>query len=298
MRLKTNTTKRWATGSYRTIHDLPVELLDATVGLLVDNPPTIAACSLVCRSWRNVARVYLFSTIQVSQNDSFADLPQRFLDNPGVAGYVKTLRLTCNPSTLIWDADVPRNYPVVDLEFLTALLPLLPRLQELSVKSHLFQLPPPNDSQVMALTPVRLRSLVLHPEHCTIPALFTALSILRADTVDIGYCKYALDEEDPQTIELPRPLAIRALSFGGGHGENDIRKLSSTEFCGWMSTLLCTALQRGTLETLTMPPTDIGRTGAFLRDCGRNLTRLDLNIEVGPDIPPLEEHPGTWLRCI
>ena len=281
MRVKPKTTKHWNANAFRTIHDIPTELLDLTLEWLIGDVPALTACTLVCRLWRDVAQPHLLSRLRISQNDSFTNLPERIAQTPGVADCVRTLMLRYNHGTLVYDGwGRSANYPRVDLDFFNIVLPSFRRLQALSLDQFLVDLPPPNDPLITALTPIRLQRLILRPHMCPVLDIITLLSRFVVDRVDIGSCMYTSAPFDPKT--LPRRLHIKHFSLSHSNVPNSILL---DAFGG--------SLDPRTLRSVVMPKTEFGPAGAFIRDCGRNLTQLDLDLRLGPYLEPSHVDSGS-----
>ncbi|KAH9940474.1 uncharacterized protein BXZ73DRAFT_98903 [Epithele typhae] len=172
---------------------LPVELLDAVLALFAPSTPadraTLAACTLVSRTWRAFARPRLHARARIARPADFADVPRRLRADPQLAGMVRSLELApardASAPLLgfggMWalPAPVPEGrgrgtrmgaYEVVeqayfarrmgacgsprlDLATLAEIVACLPRLQELSLVGLAMVGPPPSRSPSPAPSP-------------------------------------------------------------------------------------------------------------------------------------------------
>ncbi|KAI0345311.1 hypothetical protein BDW22DRAFT_1390817 [Trametopsis cervina] len=73
---------------------LPPELFDETLDHLWDDPQTLQACSLTCRSWVPTARLHLFRTIRLSSLSSCTQFAEIIDAAPTVAWCVRKLTIS------------------------------------------------------------------------------------------------------------------------------------------------------------------------------------------------------------
>ncbi len=105
---------------------LPQELIDIVVQFLHDDGPTLCACSLVCRSWKNPAHRLLFRYLRciVGARDGLArceELPNFLKSSPTICKYVQVL---------IIDGAFFRPHVKLDSALLAHMLSALPSLKE------------------------------------------------------------------------------------------------------------------------------------------------------------------------
>lgn len=77
---------------------LPPELFDETLDHLWDDPKTLQACNMTCRSWVPTARLHLFRSIRLSSPSSCSDLSSILGAAPSIAWCVRKLTISAQYS--------------------------------------------------------------------------------------------------------------------------------------------------------------------------------------------------------
>ncbi|KAI0093886.1 hypothetical protein BDY19DRAFT_881973 [Irpex rosettiformis] len=75
---------------------LPPELFDETLDHLWDDPKTLQACCLTCRSWVPTARLHLFRTIRLSSSLSCTNFTSLLDSAPSIAWCVQKLTISAS----------------------------------------------------------------------------------------------------------------------------------------------------------------------------------------------------------
>jgi hypothetical protein len=96
---------------------LPVELYEPILEHLVDDKEALSHCSLVCRTWQNLAQRFLFRRMTIHCDDYYLNMLQELDDiSPQLMGHIHTLEFHYTPvHSLRHDI-----HPNTDLDCLTA----------------------------------------------------------------------------------------------------------------------------------------------------------------------------------
>ena len=259
------------------ISHLPEELLDQVIGSLCKNSRrTISACTLVSRRWLRIARPHLFATVirPPSRAYSFSDFFDFLVFHPHIARLIENIDLSGTTRSAD-DPDFFLKIPYLDLQSFAALLPQLPRLQQLQVDCLRLKL---LSSVYFRSPPVPLRHLTIGPslvgsrDGSGLLCLSSFLRIFSLDTLKILHIDWSagFPNEDyfgplaPHSVRLNR-LVIR-------------QERAIVEFHRYFSMVLSPgALQY--LETVCPDQHAVRSLHTFLDTAGTNVTHLKLNVQ-------------------
>ena len=302
--------------SFPALKELPVELLDLILTLIDrDDDVTLRACMLVSHTWHNFTRPHRFHTLHVCRNDTFRDLAARLIAEPDIGRMVRRLKLEGVPRYPVrrtrnsaYNGSRP-NFAVLSLRMLVSILPLLPRLQELSL-FRVALLPlcditdPPARRHLRSLTVMDCREdhNPVNPHLLKSCFLFTLLSFVSADTVALSptvlcHSTSCAHPRDP----FVQPVRIKDLSL-------DLKWIhhpwfyqnNATEGPGELHAALQRSLALNALEsfTITWPSATMDEClptlGAVINDASSSLIHFDPGFVLGPVIRLNEDNPGEF----
>ncbi|KAI1786720.1 hypothetical protein LXA43DRAFT_756296, partial [Ganoderma leucocontextum] len=268
---------------YRTLSDLPPELLHAIISCVKSNRKALRASSLVCRSVRAVAVEYFFPIgVAVTNVTSMDDLVS-FLQhaNPTLGNNIRWLRLSGKKG----DRELPLT--TVDAAVMARLLPLVPNLTSLHLTHFIYTLPlqplSPSVSHAQEDTPTgpfHLRSLTVgsglyatRHHKSSVSGLFRILSLFSVDTLDPWRCAGEFDTSAPlDPAALHRPLRIAKL--------DRIEEDWDSDCAVFLVKAFKEGIEPGVLESLGATCCSTAMVAAFgelLAHGGASLTRLDVS---------------------
>ena len=204
---------------YRTLCDLPVELLCIIISHVLSNRETVRTCTLVCHCLRAVSLEHLFGTRLAAWKTHSAEPVISFLNTyPRIGAKIDSLFLygygTRGQHTLP---------PFIDDTAVLKFTQLLPKLQYLRICSFQYAFNSQFSQQQAEHTqqhdpePFHLRQFTFGPGNYDLPrgtdvtALFRILSLFIIDTLDVHF---RLRTGDPVTFDrsaLHRSLKIKDL---------------------------------------------------------------------------------------
>lgn len=106
---------------------LPPELVDETIDHLWDDPVSLKACSLTCRSWVPSSRLHLFHTVRLRNATECTRFTSLVANTSSIARCVRRLTLSAEYRGV--DA---RGQPVEDDGWIDAAAELVPKLERVS----------------------------------------------------------------------------------------------------------------------------------------------------------------------
>ncbi|KAI0335795.1 hypothetical protein GY45DRAFT_1316521 [Cubamyces sp. BRFM 1775] len=278
-------------GRLRGLDSLPHELIKFVFAYTSYHKATIAACTLVSRSWRTLSIPHLFSSLTVVRRGSFADFDD-FLDkHPHIASCIRQLDLkhAVSPRVAVTHATLAR------------LLAKLPGLQVLRLR-RLWLLDPGFDSPTNSTTSrPSLKALTLNEcfssrnSLLSLGALHSILDTFPADSISLRYLTVTATPEStsgPDVQTQQNELNADTLTVQHVH----VRYL-------WSIHVLRRALasKRSHLRPVrarsadlhTQNPGSLHVLNEFLHCVGgEQLRQLDFPLIMGPQICPLENKPG------
>ena len=268
---------------YRTICDLPFELLDMVISHVKSDKWTVQTCTLVCHCLRAVSLEHYFRTcLRVSQIGSFDHLFSFLAAYPRICAKTLRLRITGETRKVKKNQFLPRT-PLDDTTVLR-LMRSLPNLEEFDfcnfVHDHPQEFTPqtaPTAGQA-ASGPFHLQRLVLGsgydvlPHKCSISGLFRILSLFVIDELHVDWVKYKLDASAPLNLAyLYRSLEVKGLHMAVGSA---VRNCTPTDV---LLRAFTESFETGTLRTLDVQYhtlQDVIAIGELLSHGGEGLTSL------------------------
>ncbi|RDB30053.1 hypothetical protein Hypma_013885 [Hypsizygus marmoreus] len=88
------------------IHSLPLELIDIIIDHAHDNPPLLAACSLVCKAWFPTSRYHLFENATLNADNAYPFIKLLNSDSPTVIPYIRRIEAKDNREGTPWLSDL------------------------------------------------------------------------------------------------------------------------------------------------------------------------------------------------
>ncbi|KAJ8482626.1 hypothetical protein ONZ51_g5245 [Trametes cubensis] len=195
------------------IDALPVELIDLVFQYASEHIDTTSACSLVSRTWREIALPHLFSWLTVERRDAFEDFRDFLERHPHITRCIRTLELA-----QISDSTSRGSLSAVGLDSLTELVAKLPALQVLFLRGVFFVDPQHPDASILTspgtshrqLKHLEIRDCFGHVKSdlplIDLPTLIGILQTLPADSVTLSYENIvAIPPSDPRMTRMLRP---------------------------------------------------------------------------------------------
>ncbi|KAI0325887.1 hypothetical protein GY45DRAFT_174954 [Cubamyces sp. BRFM 1775] len=140
---------------------LPLEVLDLIFKHASDDKPTILACSLASRHWRDMSLPHLFFSLKVERTFDYDDFSDFLAEHPNLANYVRRLVLGYLPkhfSGLLHTTIRPTLTPAK----LSKLAAKLPRLQALVLRGvWLAEAQEVDSTSLPSITPRGLKELII-----------------------------------------------------------------------------------------------------------------------------------------
>ena len=293
---------------YRTICDLPFELLDIIISYVKADKRAVWACTLVCHFIRAVSLEHYFGTrLGVEQISSFDHLFSFLAGNPRVCA--KTRRLRISGKTRKVKKDQFRLCTPLDDTVVLRLMQLLPNLENFdftdfifeSIQASVLQLVPRSERVIAG--PFHLRQLFFNsglytlPHECSTSVLFAILSLFTMDELLVGEMEYDFEASAPLDLAyLHHFLSVKKLHIDVGS------TAMSSATTGILLRGLAESVEPGTLCTLDVryhTVHDVDAIGKLLTRAGEGLTSLTLRPRVPYDASerrrwkdPLD---STWL---
>ncbi|KAH9935990.1 uncharacterized protein BXZ73DRAFT_100465 [Epithele typhae] len=198
------------------IQDLPQEQFDFILVLL--DPPDLLACSLVCRSWHEVASARVFSHVSFETAKRFCAFSTYLESYSSLRPHIRTLTLGTKPQI------GEKKTAVISVDAVARIVKLLPRLSEINAWVIEFQMgslesseeAPPDSQPVPEPKPLKLLRL----EKCSGPnqdgidglyPLLKLLSLFRVDTLLLDYAWRTSGSFYSPTSVPEKSLSIREL---------------------------------------------------------------------------------------
>ena len=297
------------TNKYRTICDLPVELLDMIISHVKWDRRTVWTCTLVCHCLRAVSLEHYFDVCLTALQLSSLDHLLSFLAaNPKICANILRLLISGERRKVQKDQFLPCT-PLDDTTVLR-LMRLLPHVKILNFRNFVHDHPqefapqPIPSAEQEASGPFHLHRLTLGsgsdvlPHKCSIPGLFRILSLFVIGELRIEWAKHKLEPSGPLNLAyLYRPLKVENLHIDLQSAGRD--RIPTHAYLKAFTE----SMQPGALRTLDIryhTARDVVAIGKLLARAGEGLTSLTLR----PDVPydaserkrwkdPLD---STWLR--
>lgn len=293
--------------SFSPAEELPVELLDLILTHVKTNDvATLQACALVSQTWSSFSRPHLFSDLHVVRRDEFYSLAEHLAACPEIAGVVCNLKLEGVPERQHGNSGLDR-LPLLKASLLfERILPLLPRLRELSlVRVSLPDLP---GTSPRSSLPFRLERLTI--EDCresegwlwtpfygmlSSRSATTFLHLVSANAVDLSGLRLCATRSYARNLtrDQPPPVPIRDLKlrWAQRHARDDdapTTLYSDLERTIALSTLRSLTLMSPSVASAACLPS----LGAIIRGAANSLVHLDLGLMLGPRLNPHEDGLG------
>ncbi|KAJ8482621.1 hypothetical protein ONZ51_g5242 [Trametes cubensis] len=288
---------------------LPVELTDLIFRNAIEDQTSISTCTLVSRSWRQVALPHLFSSLSITRQARFDALDGFLTSHPHIARCVRKLEVRHLPG----DVGAPTSgshTSAITYGCIASITTKLPELQELHLQGIWFA-----DTATMAdqLYPAdlavstRLKTLTL--QQCanggnrpiTLQTLHAILAIFPADTVSLYVLTVAHNPSyDPtasivpshwgqwrvHTLTLYRNNTQRWPTYDLVQLYDMLRRVIAHRCLRTLRTQYGIARQR--LESLRA-------FGEFLDHAGgETLRTLELPFTIAQSVYPSEDDPDYW----
>ena len=293
---------------------LPPELTDLVFRHASEDRDTALACTLVSRSWRDLALPHLFSALTVARQAAFENLLTFLNTAPHITRCVRALELgqisdedeDCNSQ------DAPP--PAVRLDSLVALVAKLPALRVLLLRGIFFVDPPSTNPPIRAnpvASPGVASSGVL--KHLEVHGCFThsipdvplvdlltligVLQALPAESIALRFVNIATSSpSDPRMSRITNPptrLHVRELMLDSAdcQPDYDMSSLYDT-FCQILAPESLESLRCRVGRDTTTSPSLMRSFGDFLHLTAGALLRLDLPFALSHPVQPLEDDPG------
>ena len=269
---------------YRTLCDLPVELLAIIVSYIKHNEQMVGSRCLVCRCLRNVVIEHLFfKTLAAREIESRDHLLYFLQANPNISGKIQTFELSGE---------------ALDDSAMLKLMVVLPKLENLELGRFMYPPPPANSiSQQdtpgpLTLKAFNLNTLYLRPTPLEyksfISGFFRILSLFHIEKLTMCHWQGRPCEFDTSTLLNPKflhqPLRINELHIGPFP-----RKELDVKCIPFFTNAFTDGIEPGSLQKLVVQPGSpaaVSAIGNLLARVGGELRSLD----VGGNGP----HPVTW----
>ena len=272
---------------YRTITDLPTELLHTIVSQLQDSEHSLRSSSLTCKRLRDVSLEFVFNrTLRVRNITNFDHL-LRFLDtNPRALKRVDYLTLggACQQLNMDTTGRYRLEAPI-DVALVASVVDRLPSLQTLNLETLLY-LPPTSEYHgEEARRPRELRFVRVSgawTPQCSSSGLVQVLSLFSVKGLIVYLQGYQADDGDsvPRKAQCPKvhvhqPLAVEKLDIHA----TDIR---GPRFTHLLLDALANNLQLDVLRDVSIRIDDTKAAcalGDLLLRAGGSITALKLRLD-------------------
>ncbi|EJF61825.1 hypothetical protein DICSQDRAFT_126907 [Dichomitus squalens LYAD-421 SS1] len=263
---------------YRTICDLPVELLCMIVSHVKSSRWTLRACTLACHCLRAVSLEHYFNTrLKVRDIRSFDHLISFLRAAPNIREKIRRLELSGQTEI----GKVPHiALTSIDDTVVATLMQLLPNLTSLDINSMMYDTPasrsPPHVQQDKP-GPFRLQSFSFDfyytlSHNSSISGLFRILSLFSIDA--LSYSVRDFDTTSPFDLAfLHRPLEIKKLRIS--HCSPDENSGTSLLLDAFTESLEPESLESLRIEYGTGP--EVLALGKLLARAGKALTSLSIS---------------------
>lgn len=253
-----------------TMQDLPVDVARIVLRHLANDRGAISVCTLISRAWEVICRPELFASIGPIHASRISEFATFLESSPHLAALIKEIAFSRSRA---WQ-EPPEAPETLSMEDCTSpfirVLSDLPALQ--SLRCYRLHFIPPRGEDIPG--PFRLRSLVLHScsagDRLRTSSLFAILSMFEAWTLELASPYVDIDPDvECEPITVARPLTCRTLVLKDHNVQSVILPA------------LRQTLQPGYLRKLTVPcatRTQVVNLGALIRDFGRSLEHLELDV--------------------